>query len=789
MKTIAYWGMIIPDPWFKNRFRNWFRNAAIAALAVLRIADPLRAADASENRLGQGINAYNLHDYNGAIQHLRGLQLPKLSDYVAYYLASAEMQTGDNDAAARDLTLYRAHPIASTPLGGKLALITARALLERHVASANAQALEILQTDYRMLPQPDGDLTLAMAYETQGEKLQAALSYVKVYYGSPNTDAAARAWDAMTRLKAEIGKDFPSAPPRQQLDRCQKWLDARQYANAKQEYAALAQSLPEPERDEARVGLGAVEFLSGETAAPLKYLRDLKVARSQADAQRLYYIAEISKKMGDDAEMMNSVKLLNERYGPSVWRLKALVSAGNRYVATGDKERYAPLFKAASDSFPADISTAYCHWKITWDAYLGDKADRVDLLREQIERYPADSRTGTALYFLGRVQEKQGKPAEARAYYERVSAQFPHYFYGTLARERLADAKIASLKPDETTLSWLNDVAWPEHRDFTSTEPNAATRLRIDRARILMAAGLADVADAELRFGAKTETEQPHLLALELARSMPSPFQSLRIMKSFIADYLAIPFESAPLQFWQMLFPLPYKEDVVHNAKERGLDPYSVAALIRQETEFNPDAHSPANAYGLMQLVLPTGKTMGRAIGVPVTSSRSLMNPSVNIQLGTEYLKGQLSSWDGDWTRTLAAYNAGPSRVRGWLSASNFREPAEFVESIPFNETREYVQAVMRNAEMYRTIYGEKHPGAREVKEMSELPRVNLASLPVAARTPGGGVRTTTATKSVASRSKKGASAKPAVNSKRAPAKKSEAAKKAPPKKKKGDAA
>lgn len=189
-----------------------------------------------------------------------------------------------------------------------------------------------------------------------------------------------------------------------------------------------------------------------------------------------------------------------------------------------------------------------------------------------------------------------------------------------------------------------------------------------------------------------------------------------------------------------------------------------------------------------MQLILPTGKTMGRAVGVPIASSRALMNPSVNIQLGTEYLKGQLSNWDGDWTRTLAAYNAGPGRVRQWLTGSNFREPAEFVESIPFNETREYVQAVLRNAEMYRTIYGERHPGALEVKEMSELPRVNLASLPVAARTPGGGVRTTTATKAAALHAKKTIAAKPAVISKKATGKKSEAARKTLPKKKKGDA-
>ncbi len=410
------------------------------------------------------------------------------------------------------------------------------------------------------------------------------------------------------------------------------------------------------------------------------------------------------------------------------------------------------------------------------------------LLREQIERYPADSRASTALYFLGRIQEKQNKPAAARAYYNRLSAQFPHYFYATLGRERLADDKVAAATPDETVVAWINDLAWPEHRDFTATEPNPATRLRIDRARLLMLAGLPDAADAELRFGAKTDTEQPHLLALELARSMPSPFYSLRIMKSFIADYLAIPFEGAPLKFWQALFPLPYKDDVLRNAKSHDLDPYSVAALIRQETEFNPDAHSPANAYGLMQLVLPTGRMMGRQAGVTVTSSHTLLNPSISIQLGTQYLKGQLSNWNGDWAETLAAYNAGPGRVREWLTLGPFREPAEFVESIPFNETREYVQAVLRNAEMYRIIYGEKHPAAPDVKEVSDVAPTNLSILPAAARTPGGGARTTTATRAAPpAHSKTVASKKSSskTSSSKTSAKTAAAAKKAPPKKKK----
>ncbi len=715
----------------------------VSALALL-IPVLLSAADPATTRLGQGINAYNVKDYPVAVQHLRGLQpqLPKLADYVSYYLASSELQTSDFDGAVRDLNAYRAHPTPSSPLAGKLSLLHARALLDQKQAASNTKALEILQADYKLLPQPDGDFTLGMAYEASGEKLQAAVTYQKVYFGSPNTDLAAQSLTALERLRSMLGRDYPAAPPLQELERCQKWLDVREFYKAKQEYAALAGTLPEPERDQARVGIGAAEYLAGDAVSALKYLKALKVAKGDADARRLYFLTDAARKTGDDAEMGEAVQLLNQKYVDSPWRLKALLAAGNRYLSTNEHAKYAPLFKAASDSFPTDNATIPGHWRITWDSYLMGDSGRMDLLREQAERYPADSRAGTALYFLGRIEEKAGNFGVARAYYERLSAQFQHYFYAVQARDRLQDPKLASVKADAATVTWLGGIDWPEHKDLTAVVANPATRLRIERARLLMLAGLPDVADTELRFGAKTEGEQPHLLAMELAKSMPTPFHALRIMKSFSADYLALPFDKAPLKYWELLFPLPYKEDVVKNAKSHDLDPYSVAALIRQETEFNPAAHSRANAYGLMQLVPATGRQMAKQQGIRIASNYTLLEPSVSIQLGTHYLREQLNSWNGDWIQTLAAYNAGPGRVRQWLNTIPYQEPAEFVESIPFSETKEYVQAVLRNADMYRVIYGQKHPAVAEIRDGASVPPVNLASLPLAARTPGGVIRT-----------------------------------------------
>lgn len=666
--------------------------------------------DTSLAQLGKGITAYNAHDLAGAIAALHGVAVaqPHIADYAVYYLASAEEQTGDSASAVEELNRYRANPVSASPLAGKITVVQARALLDQRQPASNTKALEILQADYKLLPQPDGDFAMALAYEAQSEPQQAALAYERVFYSYPNTDLAAQAWTALDRLRPPLGADFPKPTARQQLERCQKWLDAREYSKARAEYEQLAKSLDDRARDEAKVGIGAAEYLSGDTNASFRYLKSLHVARSEADAARLYYLTEASRKMGDDAEMMDAIKQLGDHYAQSVWRLKALITAGNRYLLTNDRDKYTPLFKAASDTFAADNSTAYCHWKVTWDAWLGDKPERETLLKEQVERYPDDVRASTALYFLGRLAEKNNKPAEARAWYEKLSEQYPHYFYGVLARDRMKTPEVAAAVADETVKSWLETVAWPKQRDLTATEANAATRLRIERFRLLNEAGLPDLAEAELRFGAKTGNEQPALLAVELARSAPSPSRALRLMKSFSGDYLAMPIDRAPMKFWQMLFPLPYKDELFRSARAHSLDPYQVAGLIRQESEFNPGAKSHASAYGLMQLIPSTGRMIGRREGVRVRTA-ALLDPNMNIRLGTEYLRGQLDTWSGDWTQTLAAYNAGPGRVREWLSWSNYREPAEFVESIPFSETREYVQAVLRNADMYRAIYRDHH--------------------------------------------------------------------------------
>jgi soluble lytic murein transglycosylase len=175
-------------------------------------------------------------------------------------------------------------------------------------------------------------------------------------------------------------------------------------------------------------------------------------------------------------------------------------------------------------------------------------------------------------------------------------------------------------------------------------------------------------------------------------------------MKSMAPDYLALPLSGAPQRFWDFLFPLPWRNELFASAQRRGVDPYLVAGLIRQESEFNPQAVSRARAYGLTQVRPATGRTVARGAGVPRYSTGVLLQPAANLNIGAAILRSMLDRHDGSLEYTLAAYNAGPTRVAEWRAWATYREPAEFVESIPFTETRDYVQAVLRNADVYRRL-------------------------------------------------------------------------------------
>ncbi len=645
-----------------------------------------------------------------AAKRLRAAEprLPKLSDHVAWLLASAEYELRNYPAVIRALEAVWNAPVAS-PHIGEAALLAARA----HLATdAPQEALRILRQHQARLPQPAGGALLASACEAAGDLTAAAIHYQQVYYQYPAAPEAEPAARALARLKDTLGNAYPPPTAQAMFQRAERWLRAGEVRRARSEYHAMLSRVGGVDRELARVRVGMAEYSAAQTAAAYSYLKSLELSFPEADAERLFYLAECARRLERDDEMLSLVDRLGALYPQSPWRLRGLVAAAGRFQVRNRPEVHERLYRACFESFPADAQAANCHWKVVWSAYLYRRPEAAEALRTHLRDYPGSEKTDTALYFLGRLAEAAGDPAAAKAYYAEAVSSHPNHYYAMLAEDRLAQPALLRAAASRQVTDFLRGVAWPARRSPEKFEPSPVTALRLERARLLYSAGLDDLADKELRFGARTDA-QAHLLAMELAQAAVrrgSHAQGMRFMKSLVPEYLAYPLESAPPLFWRLLFPLPYREDLERYARWRSLDPFLLAGLIRQESEFDPRAVSVSRAYGLTQILPSTGRQLARKLGQRRFRTNSLFQPEFNLRLGTHYLQTLFEKHAAEWVLTLAAYNAGSSRVENWLTFASFREPAEFIETIPFTETRNYVLAVLRNARLYRRLYSAEKP-------------------------------------------------------------------------------
>jgi soluble lytic murein transglycosylase len=298
-------------------------------------------------------------------------------------------------------------------------------------------------------------------------------------------------------------------------------------------------------------------------------------------------------------------------------------------------------------------------------------------------------------------ETQEHKPAQAAANYRAIGRAYQHYFYAQMARQRLA-ALGDQLAGDEAAPQPQLDSFQPQpvpplEESFPADSPHLA------KARLLANAGLNEYIAQEI--AADPDSSSWSALAeAQIYASYGENYRAMRTMKRALPSAATATIPAIPLAYWRILFPEPWWDTIRTEAAKNRLDPYLVAGLIRQESEFNPSAVSRANACGLMQLLPVVGKKMAHEEGMEHFQNFQLFDPATNIRLGTRYLRQTLDKFGGVTEYALAAYDAGDSRVTDWQAGGPYTGMDEFVESIPFTETREYVESIMRNIEMYKAI-------------------------------------------------------------------------------------
>ncbi|MBV9084972.1 MAG: transglycosylase SLT domain-containing protein, partial [Acidobacteriaceae bacterium] len=586
---------------------------------------------------------------------------PILDDYAHYIRAQAEYQLRNYDEVAKSVThVFNQAP--GSPFVGAAAALAVRAELDNNKPK---DALDIVKKYYDRIPQPQADLLLARCFEAAGDLAQAAEYFQRVYYGYPSAPEATDAANALVDVKQRLGDAYPPPMPPAMIARAQKLFDAKNPAAAKIELIAAIPQMAGAARDLARVRLGVADYLANNTRDALAYLSTLKVDDPEADAERLNYLIHCTRKLDRHADVKSYLDQLEQQHPNSLWRLDALILVADQARVDNDAPTYLPLYRACAVTFPKDPRSAWCHWQISLDSYRHDSPDAYDLLRAHVQQYPDSTDANNALYFLGRLFERKNDFTSARACYDELTVRFPNTYYAIVARERLKDPRLHAAVPNPATVEFLHAIPWPPHPQFPSFTPGKLAQARIARAQLLQLTGLEDWAEDELKFGARTDGEQENVYAFELAKmaaARNAPDQAMRFIKVYAPNYLYMPLDEAPVQFWKLAFPIPYRALIEQRSRTQNLDPFLVAALIRQESEFNVSVKSPANAYGLMQLLPTTGRQLARNLGIRRFSSAQLLTADRNVQLGTYFFRNLLSTYSGQAELALASYNAGPGR-------------------------------------------------------------------------------------------------------------------------------
>jgi soluble lytic murein transglycosylase len=633
-------------------------------------------------------------------------RLPKLADYAHFLRAQALSALKQHQPSLEAASAV----VPMKPRSPVLGQAISHAALAHIELGQPDQAVQTLQTNLPLLSPWASGILYARALRQSGQLGAAALQYQRVYIETPRSPEAAAAEAALAELQAEMGDSYPPLLARHILLRADLLMRGGEARKAIAELTAALPRFTGADRDLARVRIGAARYFANENAAAAAYLSSAETPHPEADAERLHYIVQANRRLSRYEEALAATAGLARAHPHSEWRLTALIALADVFLIRNEPENYEPLYTACFQAFPKDPRAAYCHWKIAWLNYLRNRESSARWFEEHIEKYPESEKTAAALYFLGRIHESKREPQISRALYEAAGRRFPNSYYSVLARERLADPDLRAVRPAAVTERYLRGIraAAPSPQDF---QPDAASLHRIERARLLAAAGLDQWAEEELRFGARNDA-RPAVMAMELGRlaaERGAPQAGVRSIKQLTPGYLNWSLDQAPPAFWKQAFPMPYRGELEKHANARSLDPHLVAALIRQESEFDARAVSRAKAVGLTQILPSTGREISRKLNLGPFRVSMLSQPSTNLNMGTFYLRSMLDSLDERWEAALAAYNAGKSRAVRWLGwLGDYREPAEFIETVPFRETRDYIQIILRNADIYRRLYAQE---------------------------------------------------------------------------------
>lgn len=594
-------------------------------------------------------------------------QLAKVErrDYLreAALVLLADVAEGEGDSAAEMQALQEAStmkPVAGAPLFLRLG----RAAKDAGEPTIARGALSTVIFNYPLSPEANDALqelsTLDPGAVPNRDTATALLGRGEQLYGAKRFADARVAFESVRDVAVGAEKDLVAL----RLAECD--LGLKKFAAAKAALDPLV-AKPGPRQEEARYAM-------------LGVLRGLNRKDAYISATREFVDSGVADR----------------------WAEAALNDLATFYILDDDDPSAFDVFGEMLRRYPDGANAERAAWRWGWWSYVkGNYADTIRVFDDAFTRFGRSDYRSAWSYWSARARQNAGQRDDAVAMYRRTLALYQNSYYG-----READRSLRAMlgtPASRVLLTSRESLAM-----FAPGDPPLNARLITKLLEVGMYDdALGELKRAELDYGPTPVNTATQAYAANRKGQLRV---GITLMKRAYPQFLSAGGEALPMSMRRVLFPMAYWELIQKYATAHKLDPYLMAALITQESTFDKDIKSAANAWGLMQVLPSTGKSYAKKLGIRAWRTSKLTDAEINIRIGMAYFADMSAKYDGI-VGALIAYNAGGSRYRRWVTEYPGADQDEFIDNIPFFETQNYLKRILGTADDFRALYPRTGPG------------------------------------------------------------------------------
>ena len=630
------------------------------------------------------------------------VQQGTLGHYAEYYKGLAQLRLGQNGDARRTFD-----SLAQTRPEGYLTEAAVLREGEAEEAAGDFNAAFDLYTRLSRTKTTAPDEVLMRIGKTAkaiGNQDKATEAYSRVVYEFPFSDLATAAAAELEHLPIA-----PIAPGsnryKLELGRAERLFAAKRYGPARAGFESVHRAASGDDQELVALRLAECDYFMKKPRLTRDAVKPY-TQKASRQGEALFFYAISVRELGDEAEYRHTVRRLVDDFSNESWAEEALNNLATHQIVENDDAEADKTFREMFAKYPSGHYAERAAWKIGWYAYKnGQYADTIKAFEAGAAQFPRSDYRPAWLYWSGRAYEAlHDKAADAR--YTLAATDYMNTYYGRLALQRLVAAGGGPL-PERRL---VGDAPGDDSAAMIAPLPPNASVVRA-----LLALGLYDQAIDELRYAQKVWGDSPPIQATLgwIYHERGDLRAGINAVKRAYPQYMAAGGEELPSEILRVLFPVSYWPLIKKYSEQYKLDPYLIAALIAQESNFAPDAKSPANAYGLMQLLPSTGRQYARSLHMNRKFTLGMLTTAeTNIRMGTAHFADLMRQFGGGAHYALASYNAGENRVARWISERPGIDQDEFIDDIPFPETQGYVKRILGTAEDYRRLYGTREGAA-----------------------------------------------------------------------------